>query len=1417
LKPFNLYQICFLLFLSACNQGVSGCSSSEVNFEAKDKIHGAIQVRLTQEGLNFLGNQVSPIVQEALPDSLSTCLSGNNDYCNQNQCADGSTGCPVSLSIADVDLLAVEPDRIRAMLTLDRLDLLLDVSRINCNIHITSNQFPVGVDLALSTPEPERNLRFKLDQVSYQLSNLDFDLQGNALCNGIGDVISIPIVGDLILGLVQSALNNVLIGALQLVLNQTLCIACDSPENENACQRAGGQCLLGQCIDPNAFGACMPKAIGLTGSLDLGDLLQSISPSASGSIDYFVSPGSYVKVEQEGLSMGVIGGMNTILNRCVAGVTPPPVTEVPKAEAFSSNQDPSGRRYDIGIGVSQRFIDRALWSVQQSGALCLGISGENIEMLNTRTLQVLLPSLSKVTHGAAPVAVVLAPQSVPALKLGKNIVTQLNIEQDPMVQEPLFTLSWEDLWIDFYGFADDRWFRLFSLKADLSFPLALDFDPTGKVIPMPGDINNALSNIEVANGEILLDDPNRIAMFLPTLIGPLIGGALSSLTDPIALPSLMGIQLVPSAGSITGINENGMDFLAIYADLERAPTEMMNGSGNKSLGFATVSREVQTEVELSEIIAIDPNKTLIDGIRSHLKVMLPSSRDEQLEYSWQIDQQAWHPFVKPLAQETHLLIEDPALFVQGKHQLQIRARRIGDIQSLDQTPTTIDFIIDALPPMLTLIAQDQSSVLIEAEDLISRQENLKMRYRWDGQSWQEATTDQRLSLALEADATQKAYLAKWSVAVEGDLLEVEIQDEAGQITSKAISFETKTQNLIGRADPNQAPSSGAGGCACHQLPTNHAHPHWSEKDFLPFILLVLFSRRVRQTLLRAIKKINLNLLLLLIASYLQIACEDQNKKPSKDIVLGDQGIGCEACLANQVCIDQKCQSQSCSFNPSICDTMSCGDGQKVQCGTQGVCECVNQPLCPEGCEEGKYCCFQRNACETVAQGTCPSLNCPIGQTEVVVNAGEMDSDQCALVDFSCECQPLPDLPIGAVGRYSDLFVTEQKAYLSAYSDDYGDLVVGIGTPNDGLKWMWVDGIPADGMVAGNLTGPRNGIKTAGANVGKYTSLVVDASKNIHVVYTDVDQNALKYALGTLSGNAYTWQNYVLAENAGQWADLQLIPNGNALSLVYRKVLASTAGKIPTQIIYRASKNLSPATVGDWQDEQVLQTVEYDETLVISTYPEGTALFNDHHWAQDGSKLGVSWYDRSGGNFYFVEGQRQDESMTFSEVQLLAGWLHETRKADMGANGAFAFDAQNQAHFCYQDGSKDNLRYLAPALNIDEVIDDGIRLATDDREQSLHIVGDDCEVQFDNQGRLIVIYQDSTSHELLLSQRDTNGNWTRIYLRQRDLSGTTYMGRNYGFFAKSQWNGSDLWISHYVYDTLTTPASQGVELFSFRPF
>ena len=53
-------------------------------------------------------------------------------------------------------------------------------------------------------------------------------------------------------------------------------------------------------------------------------LLGGISPGLSATLQYFGNPGSYVQVENEGLSVGVIAGAVSERNRCVPRRAQPP-------------------------------------------------------------------------------------------------------------------------------------------------------------------------------------------------------------------------------------------------------------------------------------------------------------------------------------------------------------------------------------------------------------------------------------------------------------------------------------------------------------------------------------------------------------------------------------------------------------------------------------------------------------------------------------------------------------------------------------------------------------------------------------------------------------------------------------------------------------------------------------------------------------------------------------------------------------------------------------------------------------------------------------------------------------------------------------------------------------------------------------
>ena len=155
--------------------------------------------------------------------------------------------------------------------------------------------------------------------------------------------------------------------------------------------------------------------------------------------------------------------------------------------------------------------------------------------------------------------------------------------------------------------------------------------------------------------------------------------------------------------------------------------------------------------------------------------------------------------------------------------------------------------------------------------------------------------------------------------------------------------------------------------------------------------------------------------------------------------------------------------------------------------------------------------------------------------------------------------------------------------------------------------------------------------------------------------------------------------------------------------------------------------------------------------------------------------------------------------------LIAGWLHEERRGDLGANLAISYDVEGLLHFCYQDGGSDSLYYLAPALGLEEWVDDGVRLDSDGRAHGNHVVGEDCSLLFDSSGRVVLVYQDATAHALVVSRRDEGGSWLRLTLR----NGTD---RASGFYSRALIDDANqLWVSHYVYDSQRTPAEEYLEV------
>ena len=1373
-----------LAMFSACGQssGCAGCESEGDPFPDKDRVHSAIQVRLAEDGIAFLEDNLEPVLSEVLPDGLEICIPGQGGdiiglvqwgFC-ADQCDDGSQGCQANIAIGGIDLQPVEPNKLRATVIFDQLALDIPVFAnpiVDCTISIDAPGFPVQLDLDLSTPDPTRDLTFSIMDPVFRLADLNLRLRGGGgflspLCDLIDGVINFPIIGDLIFDLLQGFIEGPLTDLLAGFVDDFTCRTC---EDAGDCPIEGGvQCVDGQC---QLDGQCIPAPLGLEGLMSLADLAGDFySAGTTPDIGYLITPGSYVEVENGGLSLGIIGGATAERDRCVPVRAQPLTDEPPRSAMLRGNLDPSGRRFEVGFGITGLFLEHAMWAAFNGGGLCIAIAGGQIEQLNAATLGVALPGLRGLTRNAnAPIALTLSPQEVPSVRIGANTT-----RPDPdnagqiILDDPLLTLEINDLWIDFHAFMEGRWTRIFSLRADVIVPIGIAFSPDNGLIPVIGDLAGALQNIETANGEIMTDDPQRLAALLPVLIGPLLNGALEGLSDPIRVPDVIGYQISLQENSVTGIEENTM--IGLFANLERAPAE---GEGYRA-AVQTTAEVIERHIPATARFELDGDDTWKrPWVRLAVDAFAGEQDDPEMEFSWKVDGMSWSLFTPA----RNMVIRSPAFLLQGKHQIQVRARRIDDYKTLDPTPAVVEVIIDSIKPNVAL-HQAEGRVDFEIDDMVSAAEDLKVEVRIDQGEW--ALTDARF-VELEV----------------GQRVDVRVTDEAGNVQTTGL--QTREDALIGRRPP-QADNMGGGGCGdcgggCKVAQSDNSELWWIA---VPVGLLGL--RRRRRWMLAA-------LAIGLFAS----GCDDETPKGDGDNDAGmrdalppdcEENIDCAD--PNLVCQNGRCVAQGCT-EPADCADVEC-ELRDATCNAAGVCEC--QPFCDGGCGDDEFCCFARNACEAIPEGMCEGMDtCPPGYDRVLMQDGMVDPETCEVTGAQCECVERSPIELGYVGRHSDLVVVDGVPVISGYAEKFGDLVVGTSDPIDGMQWQFVDGVPEGGEVVGGPSGARGGVEAPGPNVGTWTSMAAGSDGSLHVAYYDVDNKALKYAYGAPANRGWAWRTVMLDDsgNAGQFNSISVGPNG-VPGIAYRVGSVAEGAQFFSELRYRLAKNDAPGAAVDWNPAFVVQRREIPTAdPETGDYPEGTGLFTSQTRGNDGLPI-VAWYDRTLGALWVA----RFEEAGFGEPEMLAGWGHpdEELDGDMGTNVDIAVDDEGELHLCFQDGRTDSLRYMAPGLGINAIADDGTRV-NEGRGYSVHVVGEDCNMRFTADGAPLIIYQDSTGHDLLMVRGDAMGGWVRRALRGREAM---YRAA-YGFYARARVDGAMLWISNWVYANEDEPTTQRLEVFS----
>ncbi len=485
--------------------------------------------------------------------------------------------------------------------------------------------------------------------------------------------------------------------------------------------------LLTPVVD-NLIQGFLPSPLGIAGMMDIGALLEGISPGTDGYMEARIVPGGYAKLVNNGMSLGVITGLNadedpktrtpdldSEPHLCVPPISAPNFAAAPHslptiarralggstfslapAGAFAGTMDPAA---DIAMGVSETTLDLAGHHLVTSGGLCLGVGTSLIKQLNVGTIGILVPSLAELQSdkGNDPLLLVTRPQRSVDFSIGNNTASS-----------PAVTIHLNHLEVDFYAFIWERYVRAFTLDLTMNVGINLTFEQMGGapavIKAQLVGISSSDVTVKVLNSDFVRETPAHLEGVLPSvfdLVTPLLG----NLPD-IQVPSFAGFSL--NNLSIQKVVTSQDEFLALYASL--GSSQMMRTISQRDQLMADAVQKIDTVIQVDEqpshakaklLEVVTPEPSTVRSALLHQKGgALPTvkfdvdrfdSKGRELEWSWNLDGGFWRPFTSA----SPLVISDKAFAWQGKFEIGLKSRVKGDYRTtseITRTPVVIDSV-----------------------------------------------------------------------------------------------------------------------------------------------------------------------------------------------------------------------------------------------------------------------------------------------------------------------------------------------------------------------------------------------------------------------------------------------------------------------------------------------------------------------------------------------------------------------------------------------------------------------------------------------------------------------------------------------------------------------------------------------------
>ncbi len=732
-----------------CGGGGCGCMAPiPGGFPSAERTDNAAQIRVTDTGIEAITDDPAALVSGLTGGPLTFDVPEDCNGFPSTCCPGGvpQTPCgPIEIDLTeqagDEPRLEITPVQgashldvvLRARVT-TAMSVPVGLFGADCTLDIDTApgadpDIRVDVPIDLVQDATSGTTRVEVGQVDLtQLTAEDVTLGGGIFCTFAGFGLSFFI--DTIAGTFEDAISS--------AVSDQLCKACPSGD-VSECGEFADSCTDNVCM--RADDTCVQE-LGITGRMAGSAIFGALSPGTTGSIDIYEVAGEYADTDSGGISLGLLGGMlpsGTEHDRCGPPATAPAAVTIPESDFFKGNTRPDNdAAFDVGIGVHQSQLDEFAYSAYDGGLFCLTIGTSTVDLLTSETIGLFIPSLANLTGRPSPMYLGLRPQSPPVIVLGTNTFID-DGAGNVTLDDPLLDITFTDLEMDFFVGVEDQYIRIMTIVADVHLPLGLQVGD-GEITPVLGDLEAAFTDLTVKNNEVLLESAEELADVFPTLLDlalPQIAGGLGG----FAVPELAGLQL--NITDITAVDN--ATFLAIFAELAPA---------------AKRTERVETVAQLVDVrhggtdVMTEPTKWS-KATRPQIDVAFGG---EGLEWQTRIDDGLWSAWSTSKART----LSQDRLWLEGKHVVDVRARRVGQPFSMDQSPVRLDAIIDTIAPVVEL-AWDPAGVKISATDNVAAP--LTGRWRFADGAW----TDVELPAIVP-------HHGAW------DDLEIEVYDAVGNMS-----------------------------------------------------------------------------------------------------------------------------------------------------------------------------------------------------------------------------------------------------------------------------------------------------------------------------------------------------------------------------------------------------------------------------------------------------------------------------------------------------------------------------------------------------------------------------------------------------------------------------------------------------------